>query len=199
MKGVQSSTAIMATPLSKGIRTNVGGVQRARLKMATIRRNDALRARASCGRCARVRAAWPVCVCVWWPDAVPGAPAPRAARPAAACTFRNMCERRRLCPESLETDMRHPTLDRSQFMSLPRRGTQIICLIKAPDSRGAVRSFRCHGRSALTDRLVHERSHADLFVRYFCDLHYESILTMFRKQQPTVCNTAALGMTFILL
>lgn len=144
MKGVQLSTAIMATAFWKGICTDVGGVHRARLKMATIKRNDALRPRPSCRWCACVRAAVSRCADAWrrpWLSRPP----PRCL--STACTFRNMCERRRLCPESLETDMRHPTFNRSQFMSLPRRGTQIMCLlIKAPDSRGAARSFRCHGR-----------------------------------------------------
>lgn len=84
MKGAQSSTTIMAasTPLSKGIHTNVGGVQRAacsvqraRLKMAAIRRADAPRR-------ACVRAV---------PGAAAPAPAARRPRPARARTFRNMC------------------------------------------------------------------------------------------------------------
>ncbi|CAH2265227.1 jg19776 [Pararge aegeria aegeria] len=83
MKGVQSSTAIVATARSKGIRTS-SGVQRARLKMATIRRGDVPRARASSCRTRR-RACVRARVCVRTPSLALPSSAPRAPARSATC------------------------------------------------------------------------------------------------------------------
>lgn len=49
-------------------------------------------------------------------------------------------------------------------------------VIKPPDSRGAARSFRCHGRRALNVRLMHEHNHSALFALGTLAIsHYESI------------------------
>ncbi|CAH2066343.1 unnamed protein product, partial [Iphiclides podalirius] len=115
--------AVVAASFSRGIRTERGGVSRARLKMAAIRRGDAPRARASCRRRESVCVRWAGVLA--WRSAPHPPPAPL---PTRATTFRNMC--------GGPGPLRRAMANTAGAQAIPRRKL-IACLIKAPDSRGS--------------------------------------------------------------